>query len=105
MLRDAADEYAAADAEIVGISFDPPEVNRAWREAQEFPFTLLSDVDRMVGAEYGVRRADGDRFAAFARRYSFLIDPHGVIRRIYTVSDVGDHAAEVLADIRELAAA
>jgi peroxiredoxin Q/BCP len=105
MLRDASDEYAAAGAEIVGISFDPPEVNRAWREAQEFPFTLLSDVDRSVGAEYGVRRADADRFAAFARRYSFLIDPQGVIRRIYTVSDVGDHATEVLSDVRQLATA
>jgi len=33
---------------------------------------------------------------------SYLIDPDGVIRRAYTVTDTAGHAAEVLADLARL---
>ena len=45
------------------------------------------------------RPAD-DRFAAFPRRISFLIDPGGLVRRVYDVADVATHADDVLADLR-----
>ena len=35
-------------------------------------------------------------------RVSYLIDPEGVIRRSYKVSDVRDHASQVLADLEAL---
>ena len=35
-------------------------------------------------------------------RKSFLIDPRGVLRKAYVVSDVAGHADEVLADLRQL---
>ncbi len=38
----------------------------------------------------------------FAKRLSYLIDPEGVIARSYEVSDIPNHPAEVLADLREL---
>lgn len=37
-------------------------------------------------------------------RRTFLIDPNGIIRRIYDVTDVSHHADEVLDDLRALRA-
>ena len=39
---------------------------------------------------------------AFPRRLSYLIDPSGVIRRAYRVTDVAGHADEVLHDLEAL---
>jgi peroxiredoxin Q/BCP len=87
---------------ILGASFDTPEENRRFAADQQFPFRLLSDRDRAVGRAYGVVRPDDDQYAAYARRFSFLIDPEGVIRRVYDVADVKAHAEEVLADLQTL---
>ncbi len=71
-------------------------------ETQEFPFALLSDVDRTVGNAYEVTRDPDDKYATFPRRYSYLIDPDGVIRHAYDVTDVATHADDVLADLDHL---
>lgn len=87
---------------MIGASFDTPAENKAFGDEQRFGFPLLSDEDRAVGAAYGVARPSGDQYAAFPRRLSFLIDPEGVVRRVYRVSDVAAHAGEVLDDIAAL---
>ena len=84
---------------MLGISFDTPEENKAFAEAESFPFRLLSDVDRKVGEAYGAVRAPDEQYANFAKRLTFLIDPAGVVRRTYAVSDVAAHPEQVLADI------
>jgi peroxiredoxin Q/BCP len=87
---------------VLGASFDTPAENRAFAEAQDFPFRLLSDVDRSVGARYEVLRPAGHQYGEFPERISYLIDPEGVIRRSYAVSDVAGHAAAVLRDLAVL---
>jgi peroxiredoxin Q/BCP len=87
---------------ILGASFDTALDNRQFAAEQHFPFRLLSDQDRAVGRAYGVVRPDDDQYAGYARRFSFLIDPEGVIRRVYDVADVKAHAEEVLADLEQL---
>lgn len=87
---------------VLGASFDTVEENRAFAEAQNFAFPLLSDVDRTVGAAYEVARPAQDQFAAFPLRVSYLIDPDRLIRRTYAVTDVANHADEVLADLAAL---
>lgn len=84
---------------ILGISYDTPEENRAFRDQQSLPFRLLSDVDRSVGATYGAGREAGEPYADYPQRVSFLIDPEGTIRRTYEVTDPAGHAAQVLADL------
>jgi peroxiredoxin Q/BCP len=101
-LRDRADDFRSADCLVLGISFDSPEDNKAFADAQEFGFPLLSDVDQQVGRRYEVLRSGDDQYAAFPMRLSYLVDPGGVIRRAYVVSDVAGHAAEVLADLEAL---
>lgn len=90
---------------MLGISFDTPHDNHAFASAQGFGFALLSDTHRVAGRDYHVVRDDDDQYASFPKRYSYLIDPDGVIRRSYRVADVGSHADEVLADLAELTGA
>ena len=90
---------------ILGASFDTREENLAFAEAQNFPFRLLSDTDRMTGIAYEVARHPDDKFAAYPRRYSYLIDPGGLIHRAYDVTDVAHHADDVIADVEEAEAA
>ena len=85
---------------ILGASFDTPEENLAFAEAQQFPFRLLSDVDRTVGKQYEVARSADDSYADYPMRVAYLIDPSGVIKRVYDVKDVSAHASEVLADLQ-----
>ena len=87
---------------ILGASFDPPEENLAFAQNNHFAFRLLSDVDRAVGAAYGTRKAEDEPNPQYARRLTFLIDPEGVVRRTYEVTDREAHAGEVLADLRRL---
>ena len=87
---------------MLGASFDTPEDNKAFAEAQSFGFRLLSDVDRAVGTAYGAVRPPDDQYASMPKRVSFLIDPDGVIRKTYEVSDPAGHADAVLTDLDAL---
>ena len=55
--RDHHAEIAAARAVVLGISPDPVEKLRRWREAQGYPFDLLSDPDHVVLAKLGANPA------------------------------------------------
>jgi thioredoxin-dependent peroxiredoxin len=101
-LRDSAQQLSELDCIVLGASFDTVEENRAFAVAQEFPFRLLSDVDRVVGSAYEVVRAPGHPYANYPERLSYLIDPAGVVSRSYAVHDVAGHAALVIADLIEL---
>ena len=87
---------------MLGVSFDTPEDNRIFAEAEQFGFRLLSDVDQRVGAMYQVTRPAGDERAGFAMRIAYLIDPEGIIRKAYEVTDTGGFAQQVLDDLQEL---
>jgi len=86
----------------LGASFDTPEDNKAFAEAQKFDYRLLSDVDTKVGALYEVTRAPGDERANYALRIAYLIDPDGTIRKAYQVSDVSGFADEIVEDLQSL---
>ena len=101
-LRDHAARFAALGCDIVGLSFDTPEENKAWAKEQEFEFPLLSDVDHAVGRLFEVEREADDQYADFPLRVSYLVGPDGVIRKTFGVSDVGAHAAGVLTTLSKL---
>ena len=70
---------------------------------------MLSDGDKKVGQAYDVLRQPDDRLYEFGpKRITYLIDPDGVIARVYDLDDhrgLDVHADQVLADVRELQAA
>jgi peroxiredoxin Q/BCP len=102
--RDLAARFDDLGAQVVGASFDAPVDNAQFCTDQELPFPLLSDVGGSVGEAFGVRRDAGSRWAHLPERRTFLIDPAGVVREVYDVSDVDAHPGEVLADLERLRA-
>jgi peroxiredoxin Q/BCP len=81
---------------VLGISFDPPAANKAFKEKFAFPFRLLSDPDRKVGMTYGATDTPG---VGNAKRISYLIDPQGRISKVYPVVKPAEHPDQVLADL------
>ena len=87
---------------MLGASFDTPGDNKAFADAQSFGFRLLSDGDKRVGKRYEVVRDAADERAGYAMRIAYLVDPEGVIRKAYDVTDTAGFAGDVLADLDEL---
>jgi peroxiredoxin len=63
----------------------------------------LSDVDHLVGRAYGVERGADEANPHYPKRVTFLIDPDGIVVRVYEVSDAGAHPEVVLDDLGRLA--
>ena len=61
---------------MLAISGDSPFCHEAYMKARQFPFPLLSDVQRAAIAAYRVH--DTDRNVAY--RSTFVIDRDGVLR-------------------------
>lgn len=96
-------QYTEIHAEVIGVSVDSPARHREFCAEEELTFTLLSDEAREVIALYGSLTEKG--LAKIANRNTFLIDPEGVIRKVYTDVKPASHSAEVLADLDRLQSA
>lgn len=95
--RDLA-QYVARKAVIVGISADTGDSHQQFCAKESLTFRLLADSTKKVISQYGSLTPDG----AVASRNTFLIDPRGVIRKVYFGVNSSRHSQEVLADLAEL---
>jgi peroxiredoxin Q/BCP len=87
-LRDAASEFKKKNVAIVGVSTDPVEKQKEFKEKNNFPFPLLADTDKAVIKAFG----QGDRPAA--SREAYLIDKQG--RVVYHDKGQTDKQAETV---------
>lgn len=103
-LRDARDAIAAQGAQIVGISRDDPSSHEAFKAKHSLNFTLLSDPDVRVHQAYGTwgKKMFGNEGVL---RKTFLIDPEGIVQKVYGRVDVTVHGERVAADLKALQAA
>ncbi len=95
-MRDHKDRTDAAGLEVLGVSFDTVEENRAFAEKFSFPFRLLCDTERAMGMSYGA--ADGPD-AGYAKRISYVIDEQGRVLHVYPKVKPGEHLDQVLGDL------
>ncbi len=98
--RDNIFAFKEMGAEIVGVSLDDVEDQKAFAEKYSLPFTLLADSKGEVAESYGVLRNYG--VMKLASRESFLIDPEGRIAKHYSKVDPDTHSKEVIADLQAL---
>ena len=96
--RDLA-QYTAKKAAIVGVSADNIDSHQQFCTKESLTFKLLADPDKKAIAAYGSAMAQNPNFAA---RNTFLIDPQGVIRKVYVGVKPQQHSEEVLAALAEL---
>ena len=89
--RDNMKIYDSLEAEVIGISIDSFHVQRAFKEAQNLNFKLLSDFNKTTSEAYGVLYEDFFGMKGVSKRSAFVIDKNGVIR----YSEVLDDASQV----------
>jgi len=85
------DKYTAKKAAIVGVSVDSVDSHVQFCTKENLTFKLLADPTHQVVDKYG---SFGGVVAA---RNTFIIDPKGVIRKVYTKVQPNPHSGEVLA--------
>jgi peroxiredoxin Q/BCP len=98
---DFRDNLDSLDAQVLGISPDPPAKLAKFRDRDALTFPLLSDPDHAVAAAYGAygeKKLYGKTTVGVIRS-TFVIDADGVIEKaMYGVKATG-HVARLLAEI------
>jgi peroxiredoxin Q/BCP len=81
---------------IVGVSGDDVASHKKFVDKYQLPFTLVADPLKETIKAFGT---DG---TVFPKRTTFLIDPSGIIQKIYHGFDEKEHAGHVQKDLEEL---
>lgn len=100
-LRDARDDITDLGAEIIGISKDEPSSHEKFKAKYSLNFTLLSDPEGKVIEAYGAwgKKMFGKEGIL---RKTFLIDPTGMVQKVYgRVTPLG-HGEQVIEDLKRL---
>ncbi|HUL17464.1 MAG TPA: peroxiredoxin [Terriglobales bacterium] len=93
-------EYEKRGAVILGVSVQDEKSHQAFCTKEGLHFKLLADAEKKVSEEYG--SAVNLLFTKISSRHTFLIDPQGVIRKVWLNVNVQTHSQEVLAALNEL---
>jgi peroxiredoxin Q/BCP len=97
--RDLA-KYQEKNAVIVGVSVDSVDSHKEFCSKESLTFKLVADPNKDVTNKYG-SLADY-KGMAIAARNTFIIDPKGVIRKVYVKVNPTPHSQEVLDALTEL---
>ena len=91
--RDNLTAIQQLDARIFGVSVDSVASHKKFAEKFKLNFPILADDRHQVTTKYGVLTS----FMGFkvARRSTVIIDPQGVIRKIFPSVKPEDHALEI----------
>ena len=101
-IRDEFPNFKKIRAVVLGVSKDSVESHKKFAEEYRLPFRLLSDTEKKVIQKYGVwgeKNMMGKKYMG-VKRTSFLIDPNGIIAKVYENVKPDNHAGEVLEDIK-----
>jgi len=86
-------EFDARGIRVVGISLDPPEINRRQSQKLSYTFPLLSDPKAEVIRRYDVLHPGaGLKGADIARPAEFLIDSSGIVRWVNLTDNIAVRA-------------
>jgi peroxiredoxin Q/BCP len=98
------DQFAAADAVVIGVSRDPVKALDRFKTKQNLGVILASDEDGSVTEAYGVwgeKKLYGKVYMGIERA-TFLIDAEGVVRQTWRKVAVKGHAQAVLEAVQAL---
>src|ERR1700684_486958 len=97
------DKYTEKNAVILGVSVDNVDSHKSFCTKEGLNFKLLADPDHTVVQQYGsIMEYNGMTLSA---RHTFLIDPNGVIKKVYLKVGPQGHSEEVLADLQQFESA
>jgi thioredoxin-dependent peroxiredoxin len=88
-------EYKKRNAVILGVSVQDEKSHKQFCAKEGLNFKLLADTHKEVSKSYDSILNLG--IAKLSSRHTFLIDPQGVVRKVWLDVDVTKHSADVLA--------
>ena len=97
------DEYRVItelNTQVLGVSIDSQESHAEFAEKYHLPFPLLADEGGKVAKSYQALFSLGP--FKFAKRHSFIIDPKGIVRKIYRRVNASRHSQQIIADLKVL---
>ena len=97
--RDQA-QYEAKNAAIVGVSVQDPDSHQKFCTKEGLTFKLLADVDSQVSSAYDSVMNMG--VTKLSARHTFLIDPNGMVQKVWLEVKPEKHSEEVLAALSDL---
>jgi peroxiredoxin Q/BCP len=95
--RDDLSKYRKLGATVVGVSTDEPRTHREFAAKLKLTYPLLSDASGELATAFGIPLRGGT-----ARHATFVVDRHGVVRKVWAHVKPWGHSAEVLAALRAL---
>lgn len=93
-------EIEAAGATVCGVSVDDVDSHAEFARKYNLPFVLLSDRTGECAARFGSLL--DLKLLRFARRNTFIIDPAGVVAKVYIGVNPSRNAADVVSDLNRL---
>jgi thioredoxin-dependent peroxiredoxin len=91
------DKYDAKHAVILGVSVQDEKSHQEFCAKDGLTFKLLADNNKEVSEKYDSLMNYG--VMKLSARHTFLIDPSGTVRKVWTDVDVKTHSDDVLAAI------
>jgi len=85
-LNEVAEQVKSSGFNMVGISYDSPEVMKSFSEMNKLQFDLLTDVDAQTVKQYGILNkdyAEGHRFYGIPHPGVMIISPEGKLEDKY----------------------
>jgi len=93
-------KFDAKNAVILGVSMQDQKSHQEFCAKESLTFKLLADTKSDVSEKYDSVMNFG--VTKLSSRHTFLIDPNGIVRNVWTSVDVKTHSDDVLRAIDEL---
>jgi len=95
--RDNMKMYNSLNVNVVGLSIDSFFVLKAFKKANNINFTLLSDFNKEVSAQFDILYQDYFGMKGVSKRAAFVINQDRVVEHAEVLEDSGD-----LPDFKEI---
>jgi thioredoxin-dependent peroxiredoxin len=94
-------DFDAAGITVVGVSADDVSSHKNFTHKFAFTIDLLSDTDSKLMKTLGLAQSEW-KGMKFWERTSFVVDPKGIIRKVYEKVNPEGHEQVLLADIKAM---
>ncbi|HLX84759.1 MAG TPA: peroxiredoxin [Terriglobales bacterium] len=94
-------DFDAAGVKVIGVSADDVASHKNFCDKFAFSIDLLADTDSSLMKSLGIGQAEW-KGMKFWERTSFVVDPQGIIRKVYEKVDPQGHERVLLDDIANL---
>lgn len=95
------EDFQALNTEVVGISADTVESHKDFRDKYSLDIELLADPDSTLLSQLGIeQKSFGGN--SFWSRTTYVVDPEGVVKKIYLNVDPEGHEQVLLKDLKAL---